>query len=110
MVIRMIYKWWITAALVVSLLLLGACSPSAPPSAGETAPNTAAKPAYDFGKVTLTPATGNGREATLKLVQTGGAKPGFLGVLINATQTGERACYVIQNFVGNDIMLVADSG
>jgi hypothetical protein len=108
----MIHKMWIGAPIAVSLLFLGACSPSAQPPASETPAKSAApaKPAYDFGKITLTPATGNGREATLRLVQTGGTKPSFLGVLINATQTGEHACYLIQNFVGNDTMLVADSG
>jgi hypothetical protein len=101
-------------ALITSFLccLLAACSGKTGPVEESGAKSTtAAKPRLDFGTVTITPKSGSGREGTFHLTVSGGSqKPSFVGLLINSTQDGGNACYVMQNFAVNDTMLVADSG
>ena len=102
--------------LVTVMALLGSGCSSTPSgsvkdAASAAAPAAPAKPLLDFGTVDVAPASGSGREATLRVsVKAGPQKPAMIWLLINDRQNGGDACYVSRNLVTNDNSLVADTG
>jgi hypothetical protein len=59
----------------------------------------------------MSPATGNGREATFRVVfKSGSQKPALVGLLVHTAPDGGSACYVFRNVLANDTFLVGDSG
>src|SRR5215216_4705153 len=100
----------LVVGLALSCYLLEGCASNPASKSGSDQPQSS-QPKFDFGTVAISPNSGKGRDALLHVTVSGGSqKPGFLGLLINATQNGEHGCYVMQNFVGDDILLVLDSG
>jgi len=99
----------ITALLgAMACLLSQGCSTQRPP-----APAPAPEITLDFGKLSVTPATGTGMQGVFKVVldkKSGGPTPVQIGLLINEVQNGERSCYIYQNVVANETALVNDSG